>query len=489
MREFKMYIDGQWVDAADGKKFTTTNPANKEKVSQLPAASAADVEKACAAARRAFESGVWSDMNPETRADMLLNVAKIMKTRLHELAEFEAMESGKPIRETLEIDIPLCIWAFEYFANLSREIKGETTRVNSELGKRIFNFIEYEPYGVVAVISPYNYPLHLMTRSLCPALATGNTCVCKASSFTPSTAAILSEIMQEAGIPAGVVNFISGSGSVCGEALASNKEVNVIAFTGSEEVGRKLLHYSADSPIIKKTVLELGGKGPAIILPDCDMELATDAQLEGFTSNQGEVCCALTRCILHEDIYDEFLELLAKKAKKIKIGDTMDESTQMGTLISDAHLESVHRHVTQAVAEGARVYCGGRRYTEPPCDKGSYYEPTVLIDVKPDMKCCREEIFGPVLSVLKYSTIDEAVSLANNTSFGLGANIFTEDMRTAYNMARKVDAGTVWVNMAMYSQIACPFGGNKNSGLGREYGETGLHEYLKVKSHIWLMKK
>lgn len=489
MRDFKMYINGQWKDASDGRTFTTVNPANGEKVSTLPFASTADVEEACAAARAAFDSGIWSGMNPEERADRLINVARIMRTRLAELAEFEAKESGKPIRETTEIDIPLCAWAFEYFANLSREIKGETTRVNSELGQRIFNFIEYEPYGVVAVISPYNYPLHLMTRSLCPALAAGNTCVCKASSFTPSSAAILSEIMDEAGIPKGVVNFISGSGSVCGEALASNKEVNIIAFTGSEEVGRQLLHYSAESPIIKKTVLELGGKGPAIALPDCDLDLATDMQLDGFCSNQGEVCCALTRLILHEDIYDEFLDMLVKKAKALKLGDTMDYSTQMGSLISPAHLESVHAHVQRAVAEGAKVLCGGKRRSEPPCDKGSFYEPTILVDVKPEMACFQEEIFGPVLSVVKFKTEDEAVALANNTSFGLGANIFTEDMRKAYAIARRIDAGTVWVNLAMYSQMACPFGGNKNSGLGREYGETGLHEYLKIKSHIWLMKK
>jgi acyl-CoA reductase-like NAD-dependent aldehyde dehydrogenase len=484
-----MYIDGQWKAASNGRTFTTVNPANGNPVSTLPFATTADVEQACASARDAFESGVWSGMNPEERADRLLNVARIMKTRLQEMAEFEAMESGKPIRETTEIDIPLSIWAFEYFANLSREIKGETTRVNSELGQRIFNFIEYEPYGVVAVISPYNYPLHLMTRSLCPALAAGNTCVCKASSFTPSSAAILSEIMEEAGIPKGVVNFISGAGSVCGEALASNKEVNIIAFTGSEEVGRKLLHYSAESPIIKKTVLELGGKGPAIAEPDCDLDLATSMQLEGFTSNQGEVCCALTRLILHEDIYDEFLELLVKKATALKMGDTLDPGTQMGSLISAAHLESVHTHVTNAVAAGAKVLCGGKRFTEPPCDKGSYYEPTILVDVTPDMPCFQEEIFGPVLTVVKYKSQDEAIALANNTRFGLGANIFTEDLRKAYAMAKRIDAGTVWVNTAMYSQMACPFGGNKNSGLGREYGETGLHEYLKVKSHIWLMKK
>ncbi len=489
MREFKMYIDGQWKNASDGRTFTTVNPANGSPVSTFPHATAADAAQACAAARDAFESGVWSGMNPEERADRMLNVARIMRMRQQELAEYEAMESGKPIRETSEIDIPLSIWAFEYFANLSREIKGETTRVNSELGQRLFNFIEYEPYGVVAVISPYNYPLHLMTRSLCPALAAGNTCVCKASSYTPSSAAILSEIIEQAGIPKGVVNFISGSGSVCGEALASNKDVNIIAFTGSEEVGRKLLHYSAESPIIKKTVLELGGKGPAIAEPDCDLELSTSMQLEGFTSNQGEVCCALTRLILHEDIYDEFLELLVKKARALKMGDTLDFSTQMGSLISAAHLNSVHAHVSNAVAAGAKVLCGGKRFTEPPCDKGSFYEPTILVDVTPDMPCFQEEIFGPVLSVIKYKTADEAIALANNTRFGLGANIFTEDLRKAYAMAKRIDAGTVWVNLAMYSQMACPFGGNKNSGLGREYGETGLHEYLKVKSHIWLMQK
>lgn len=488
MKHFQLFINNQWIDAESGQTFKSVNPANKQYVAELSAASAKDVEKACTAARNAFESDVWSELGGDKRAEYMLKVAAIMKRRAREFAEYEAMETGKPISETINVDIPYSIWAFEYFANLAREVRGEVIPINGNPGRNIFNYVTHEPYGVVAVISPYNFPLHLMTRSLCPALAAGNTSVCKASATTPSTAALLAEVIEEAGFPVGVVNVIHGLGSVCGEALASNREVDIIAFTGSVEVGRKLMHYSADSPVMKKTLLELGGKGPSIVEPDCDMELATNAQLEGFTFNQGEVCCAMTRLLIHEDIYHEFLALLVKKANALKMGDTLDETTQLGSLISDKHLETVDRYVQEAVAAGAKVVCGGERYTAPPCDQGSYYKPTILVDVEPSMKCFREEIFGPVLVVKKYKTLEEAIALANDTDFGLGANIFTQDLKKAYWVARKINAGSIWVNMANGSMMSCPFGGTKNSGLGREYGVVGLHEYLKVKNNMWMMK-
>ncbi|MDR1509410.1 MAG: aldehyde dehydrogenase family protein [Synergistaceae bacterium] len=486
MKEFKLFINNQWLDAADGKTFTSVNPANKQPVSKLASATRADVAKACQAARGAFYD--WSFIDAAERADYMLKIAQIMRRRFREMAEYEAMETGKPVSETLTLDIPYSIEAFEYFSGICREIKGEVLPVNGERGNKTFDFVTYEPYGVAAVIAPYNFPLHLLTRSLAPALAAGNTCVCKASSITPSTAAILSEIAEEAKLPAGVINVLHGAGGLVGEALCTDENVDVIAFTGSQTVGRQILRYAADSKIIKKCVLELGGKGPNIVEPDCDMEEALSAQLDGFTFNQGEVCCAMTRLILHEDIYDEFLERLAEKASARVMGDTLDEKTNLGSLISEAHLEFVDKCVKDAIAQGAKLYCGGERYSEGVCAGGSYYKPTVLVDVTPDMQCFQEEIFGPVLVVTKYRDMDEAVKLANDSAFGLGANIFCNNHRKTYWAAKKINAGTIWVNMPNGSQMHTPFGGSKNSGMGREYGTYGLHEYLKIKNNVWNME-
>ena len=487
-RKYDLWIDNEWIPPETGSYFTTYNPATGEPLGEVAAASPAQVDAACRAARRAFEGG-WGESDAHERADVLRRIAAGMRRRERELAETEARDSGKPISETAGFDVPFSIYAFEYFASICTEVAGEVLPVKNGLRRGLFDFTTYEPYGVAAVISPFNYPLHLMTRSLCPALAAGNTAVCKASSATPLSAALLAEIMAEAGVPKGVVNFISGSGATCGEALASNREVDVIAFTGSEEVGRRLLELSARSPVIKKTLLELGGKGPVIVEPDCDMESAVQCLLLGLCANQGEVCCATTRMYLHEAIYDEFLQKLKTAVCALKLGDTMDPATELGSLISPAHLARVDGFVQRAVAQGARLVCGGRQYAEGACAAGSFYLPTILDHVTQESECVRSEIFGPVLSVQKYRTIEEAVRLANDTDFGLGANLFTSDYRTAYFAARRINAGSVWVNMPNGSQMNCPFGGNKNSGLGREYGMPGLKEYLRVKNNMWNMRK
>lgn len=486
-RKYDLFIDNQWVAPENGKYIATFNPANGQKLGEVASASAAQVDAACNAARGAYENG-WGEMDAHERAEILRRIASEMRRRERELAETESRDSGKPISETTGFDIPFSIYAFEYFASICTEVSGEVLPVKNGLKRGLFDFTTYEPYGVVAVISPFNYPLHLMTRSLCPALAAGNTAVCKASSSTPLSAALLAEIVQQAGVPKGVVNFICGSGATCGEALASNREVDVIAFTGSEEVGRRLMELSARSPVIKKTLLELGGKGPVIIEPDCDMDSAVQCMLLGLCANQGEVCCATTRMNLHEDIYDAFLQKLKEAMSSLKLGDTMDPATQMGALISADHLARVDGFVQRAIAQGARLVCGGKKYTEGACATGNFYLPTILDHVTQEFECVRQEIFGPVLSVQKYSNIDEAISCANDTDFGLGANLFTTNYRTAHDAARKLNAGSVWVNMPNGSQMNCPFGGNKNSGLGREYGMAGLKEYLRVKNNMWNMR-
>jgi len=482
MKKYLQYINNQWVE--NEKTFQSYNKANGQVVNEFSSATPENVNEACNAARAATK--VWAGMDAESRSEYMLKAAAIMKRRQRELAELEAMETGKPVYDTYNFDTRVSIWAFEYFANLAKEVKGEVIPVG-DINFRDFDFVTYEPYGVAVIIAPYNFPLHLLTRSLAPALAAGNTCVMKAASATPSTTAILAEIFEEAGFPAGVVNVLHGSGSEIGSAMVSHKEVDIIGFTGSETVGRELMRLAASSPVIKKCVLELGGKGPAIIEHDADLEIATTAQIEGFTFNQGEVCCAMTRVILHEAVYDEYLELLARKCSQIKIGNPLDYETRMGALVSEEHLEKVDSYVREAVANGANLYYGGKRYTEGVCKEGPYYMPTILTNVSADSKICQEEVFGPVLSVLKYKTTEEAIELANNTMFGLGANVFTENLKKAYWISRQLNAGSVWVNLPNGMHMACPFGGNKNSGSGREYGTYGLHEYLKIKNNMWRM--
>lgn len=488
MKRFGLFINNEWRESSDGKYITSYSPATGEALAEVAAATEEDVNDACTAARNASKN-VWANMDPHKRADLMLAVASIMKRREKELAEYEAMDTGKPISETMGFDIPFSIYAFEYFANIAREIQGQVIPIKNGHEREIFDFTTYEPYGVVAVISPFNYPLHLLTRSMCPALAAGNTVVCKASIMTPITTSILGEIFIEAGFPPGVVNIVSGPGDIVGEALASNKDVDVIAFTGSESVGRRLLELSARSPLIKKPLLELGGKGAAIVESDCDVESTVNSLVLGLCSNQGEVCCAISRLYLHEDIYDEFLQKLVAAMNSLKLGNILDPETQIGSLISKGHLERVDSYVKEAIKEGARLLCGGERYTVPPCEKGNWYKPTILDNVKRNARCVREEIFGPVLVVEKYGDLQDAVDMANDTYFGLGANIFTTDYRSAYWAASKLNAGSVWVNMPNGSEMNCPFGGNKNSGLGREYGVIGLHEYLKVKNNMWNMSR
>lgn len=484
MKQFKLFINNEWVDAEGGKTFTTTNPCTGEAIAEMAYASVEDTRKAIAAAKAAFPA--WAALDVESRAKYLHRVADILQSRLEEFARWEAMDTGKPISETRTIDIPLAIRAFHFHADNMKALNGKVIPVP---GQPLFDYTSYEPYGVVGSIAPWNFPIHLLTRSIAAALAAGNTVVCKAATMTPVTSQLLGEVFVEAGVPAGVYNIVSGSGGVVGEELLANDDVAMVALTGSEEVGRRLMTASAESKHIKPLSLELGGKSPIIVEPDCDMNGALNSVILGFCMNQGEVCVSTSRLLLADEIYDEFMEKLVRRVKRIRIGDCLDENTQMGSLISRGHRETVHGFVERAIAEGGKVACGGRMLTEAPYDKGSFYEPTIIENVTPDMELFQEEVFGPVLAVTRYKGIEEAVELANATRFALGAAVFTEDIRKMYWTAEKIDAGTVWMNCTTKSNIETPFGGNRNSGLGREDGVEGLLEYLKVKNHIWYMGK
>jgi acyl-CoA reductase-like NAD-dependent aldehyde dehydrogenase len=487
MEKFKLFINNEWVEPEGKKYFQSFNPSKNEPIAELPLAGKIDVDKAVKAAKKAFDSGIWSDIDPDKRADIMLKAADIMRKRLKELARWEAMDVGKPIMEAEDVDIPYAIRAMEYFANQAREIKGEVIPLP---GNVAFDWVSYEPYGVVAGITPFNFPLHLGTRCVCPAIATGNTVVAKPSSLAPITPTILGEILREAGLPAGVVNIVNGPGEITGEALSTHPDVRMISFTGSLAVGKKLLETSAKSPIIKKVILELGGKGPFIAEHDCDVDGAVNSLIVGFCLMQGEVCCASTRLFLHEKIYDTFLKKLIKRVNSLKLGDIMDRSTQIGSLINRAQVERVDKYVKEAVKDGAKIACGGEPYTVPPCDRGNYYRPTVLENVDNRMACAQEEIFGPVLTVTRYRKLDDAIAMANDSQYALGATVWSENPKTLFYASKKIDAGIVWLNTNVMSKIEAPYGGNKNSGLEREDGTIGLKTYLKVKNNVlWTAKE
>jgi aldehyde dehydrogenase (NAD+) len=486
MEKFKLFIDNEWTEGEGKTYFQSLDPSRNEPIAELAVATKADVDKAVKAAKKAFDSGVWSDIDPDKRADIMLKAAGIMRKRLKELARWEAMDVGKPIMEAEDVDIPYSIRAMEYFANQAREIKGEVIPLP---GNVAFDWVSYEPYGVVAGITPWNFPLHLATRTVCPAIATGNTSVLKPSSLAPITPTILGEILREAGLPAGVVNVVNGPGGSTGEALITHGDVRMISFTGSVAVGRRLLEASSKSPIIKKVILELGGKGPFIAEHDCDIDGAVNSLIVGFCLMQGEVCCASTRLFLHEKIYKPFMEKLVRRVNSLKLGEIMDRSTQIGSLISREQREMVDKSVKAAVRDGAKVACGGEPYNVPPCDKGNFYRPTVLENVENCMTCAQEEIFGPVLTVTRYSRLDDAIAMANDNQYALGATFWSENPKTLFYAAKKIDAGIMWLNTNVMSKIEAPYGGNKNSGLGREDGTIGLKEYLKVKNNVLFIAK
>ena len=481
MKNYQLFINNKWVDASDKGTFETQNPATGETLAKISKATAGDIDTAVEAAKKAFESGIWSDLSGDERAEYMLKAANILDRRRDEFIKAEVLDAGKPISEATGYDIPVSIRAFEYYGNLAREVRGQVIPIADASH---FDYLTYEPYGVIGVISPWNFPLHLFTRGLCPALAAGNTVVIKPASLTPLTAMMMGEVFEEAGFPPGVVNIVPGSGGVAGNALLEHKDIKMISFTGSEEVGRQVLHKSADAPIIKKVTLELGGKGAFIAAPDCDIDAAVDSVLVGFCLHQGQVCCASSRLYLHESIYDKFLTLLVKRANAIRLGDTLDPATQLGSMIDANQIKIVDGFVKRAVSDGAKLLCGGETCVDPPFDKGHFYRPTILECKDNSMECVQEEIFGPVLVVLKYSTDEEAVALANDNRFGLGATIWSEDVRRLYHMAKLLDAGTIWMNTNIACKMESPYGGNNNSGIGRENGLVGLLEYMKVKNNM-----
>jgi len=478
VKKLRLFIDNEWVEPEAGEYFASYCPATGEQLAELAMASQKDVDRAVKAARAAFSE--WSRIDGDKRADLMAKALKIFRKRKDEFAEWEAKDVGKPIKETRDTDMPYTFRAMEYFSNLGRQIRGNVIPLP---GRTAFCYETYEPYGVVGSIIPWNFPLHIATRTICPALSAGNTVILKASSLAPITCSMMGEIFLEAGYPKGVLNIVSGTGNITGEAILRHSDVGMVSFTGSSAVGRRCLKASAETNL-KKVLLELGGKGPFIAAKDCIVDDAVNSLIIGFNFMQGEVCCASTRAYIHKDIYDEFITKLVRRCNTIKVGDIMNPETQMGSLIDGNQYKIIDGYVQRAVKDGAKLLCGGFRIMDKPLDKGFFYRPTVLEVNSNKLECVQEEIFGPVVTVMKFIDIEEALSLANDTVYGLGATIWSEDYRTLLKGAETINAGIVWMNTNVMSKIEASYGGNKLSGLGREGGVVGLMEYLKCKNNV-----
>ncbi|MGH9942889.1 MAG: aldehyde dehydrogenase family protein, partial [Pyrinomonadaceae bacterium] len=429
-RRYQLFIDGQWVDAESGKTFTTPNPATGETLAEVAEGDRADVDKAVAAARRAFE-GKWSRLSARDRGRLLYKLAQLIESRTQELAALETADNGKPIKESAYIDIPSVVENFEYFAGFATKIEGETIPVPGQF----FNYTLREPVGVCGQIIPWNFPLLMAAWKLAPALAAGNTVVLKPAEQTPVTAMELGKLFQEAGFPEGVVNIVPGYGETAGAALASHKGIDKIAFTGSTEVGKIIARAAADN--LTKVSLELGGKAPNVVFADADLDQAVNGAMMGIFYNQGQVCCAGSRLFLEESIKDEFLARFSEKAGRIKVGDPMDKATQMGPQVSAEQRDRIKGYVDIARGEGATVLSGGEA---PPLEDqfkdGYFFQPTIFSEVTNKMRVAQEEIFGPVVSVITFTDEKELVRLANDTIYGLSAGIFTRDVARAHRFAK-----------------------------------------------------
>ena len=475
----KLLIDGKRVDPIEGGTLPVMNPATGEKICDAPAASAKDVDLAVSAARRAFQSGPWSKMNPSARGKLIRKMAELLWERREVFALIESMNNGKTFREALRGDVGPGSSTIAYYAEWTNKMVGEVLPVDGP-------FLTYtlrEPLGVVGAIIPWNYPTSLASWKIGPALATGCTLVLKPSELTPLTALKLGELGQEAGLPDGVINVVPGYGDPAGEALARHPGVDKISFTGSVRTARRLLHASAESNL-KKISLELGGKSPQIILADADFDAAIVACLWGIFGNKGEVCNAGSRVLVQERAYDEFVNKLAERARKMIVGDPLDPKTQMGSQVSSTQLKTILNYIGSGKEQGAKLVAGGERDAEGAKAKGNFVKPTVFAEVKPQMKIAQEEIFGPVLSCIRVRDEEDAVEVANGTSYGLAAAIWTRDVAKAHALAKRIGAGVVWINCFNEFNDAAPFGGYKESGWGRDLSSHALEKYTQLKT-VW----
>ena len=474
IKQTKILINNRWVDSVSGKTFETINPATGEVLASVAEADAADVDLAVKAARRAFHAkSAWRRMSASERGRLINKLADLIEANADELAGLEALDNGKPYHVARAADLPLVIACYRYYAGWADKIQGKTIPISGDY----FCYTRHEPIGVVGQIIPWNFPLLMQAWKLAPALACGNTVVLKTAEQTPLSALRIGELILEAGFPEGVVNILPGYGPTAGAAIARHMDVDKVAFTGSTEVGHLIMKAAAETNL-KRVTLELGGKSPNIVFADSDLDEAVEGSHFALFFNQGQCCCAGSRVFVEEKIYDEFIEKSVDRAKRRRVGDPFDSMTEQGPQVDNDQFNKVLSYVESGKQEGAKLMCGGERVG----DRGYFVAPTVFTDVQDNMKIAQEEIFGPVMSILKFKDMDELVDRANHTIYGLAAAVWTRDIGKAHHIANNVRAGTVWVNCFDVFDAAAPFGGFKQSGIGRELGEYGLQQYSEIKT-------
>jgi phenylacetaldehyde dehydrogenase len=477
----QMFIDGQWVDAASGKTFDTPNPATGETLAKVAEGDAEDINRAVRAARAAFD-GPWGRMTPSERGRIIWRIGDLILEHVDELAQLESLDNGKPFVVAKAADVPLAADLFHYMAGWATKIEGNTINISVPYmpGANFHSYTLREPVGVVGQIIPWNFPLLMAAWKLGPALTTGNCVVLKPAEQTPLSALLLAELIAEAGVPDGVVNVVPGFGETAGAALAAHDDVDKVAFTGSTEVGKLIVQAAAGT--LKKLTLELGGKSPNIVFDDAEAG-AVEGAANAIFFNHGQCCVAGSRLFVQQSRFDEVVDGVAEIAKSIKIGSGMDPTTQMGPLVSEEQLRRVTGYLDAGRGDGATAVTGGGRHGE----QGYFVEPTVITNTRPEMSIVREEIFGPVVVAEPFSSLDEIAAVANDTTYGLGAGIWTKDISKAHALAKKIRAGTVWINCYNVFDAALPFGGYKQSGWGREMGHEALEAYTEVKAVTTLL--
>jgi aldehyde dehydrogenase (NAD+) len=476
----KLLIGGEWVESSDGKTFDTINPATGEVLTQIAAGTRQDVNRAVQAARKAFDDpgGAWQKMTASERGKLLWRIADLIEKNIDEIAEIETLDNGKPIFESRYVDVPMVAEVFRYYAGWATKIHGET--INSR--PNAFTYTLREPVGVVAAIVPWNFPLLLAAWKIAPALATGNTVVWKPASQTTLSALRVAQLMIEAGTPPGVINVLAGSGPVVGMGLVQHPGVDKVAFTGSTSVGKEVMRNAADG--VKRITLELGGKSPNIVLSDANLDEAVKGAANGIFYGKGEVCAAGSRLFVEKKIHDDFMQKLVDRTSKLKPGDPLDPKTRLGAIVSEQQMNTVLGYIEAGTNEGAKLVAGGKRASVDG-SKGYFLEPTIFDGVDNRMKIAQEEIFGPVLATIPFDDVEKVAELANQNVYGLAAAIWTNDVRKAHNLARRLKAGTIWINAYNFYDAALPFGGYKQSGFGRELGMHAIEHYTELKS-VWL---
>jgi betaine-aldehyde dehydrogenase len=475
--DYQLLIDGKSVPAASGKTFDTVSPTTNLAIGRVPQAGLEDVERAVLAARRAFDSGPWPRMTPQERARVCHRIGALLRERVDEIARLETMNCGKIIVESRG-DVIASANCFEYYGNLATQLWGEQIPMNGPL----LDYTLREPVGVCAQIVPWNFPLLMSAWKVAPAIAAGNTIILKPASVTPLTAIVLGEICREAGVPDGVVNVLTGPGREIGEAMVAHPLVDKVAFTGETETGRRIMAIGAET--IKKVSLELGGKSPNIVFPDADIDEAVNGSLFAIYTNAGQRCTARTRLFLHKDIHDRFLADFVAKAKQIRIGDPLEWETQMGPVVSPAQERRVLQYCAMAQEDGATLLSGGRKVANSALAAGNFVEPTVFGQVTQQMRLANEEVFGPVLAVIPFESDDEVVRMANATIYGLAATIWTRDIKRAHTLAGRIQSGNISINYPTVNPPEAPFGGYKQSGLGRELSRHVMELYTQTKNVV-----